>query len=196
MWPRVFQSLKFVLVPSNKAASCCCILDFSQANIALVGSNCVLVFFFFFSSRGQMYRIKDPKASLDFYSRVLGMRYEMQWPNNNFHGILFLLSYWNFTCNYFNFQTLVSHFWGLRHAVKFFLWVSAKWEVGHVVGFSLLEKYDFPDAKFTVYFLGYEVCKHCQLQASLETDILPGVHRLPTTTFLLFRGWISRIFPF
>jgi lactoylglutathione lyase len=25
-----------------------------------------------------MYRIKDPKASLDFYSRVLGMRYEMQ----------------------------------------------------------------------------------------------------------------------
>ncbi|KAH8963987.1 hypothetical protein BDL97_04G040300 [Sphagnum fallax] len=41
-----------------------------------------------------MYRIKDPKASLDFYSRVLGM--------------------------------------------------------------SLLEKYDFPDAKFTVYFLGYE----------------------------------------
>jgi hypothetical protein len=55
------------------------------------------------------------------------------------------------------------------------LWVLAKWEVGHVVGFSLLEKYDFPDAKFTVYFLGYEVCKHCQLQASLETDILPGV---------------------
>jgi hypothetical protein len=76
------------------------------------------------------------------------------------------------------------------------LWVLAKWEVGHVVGFSLLEKYDFPDAKFTVYFLGYEVCKHCQLQASLETDILLGVYRLPTTTFLLFRGWISRIFPF
>jgi len=77
--PRVFQFLKFVLVPSNKAASCCCILDFSQANIALVGSNCVLGFVFsFFLGGGQMYRIKDPKASLDFYSRVLGMRYEMQ----------------------------------------------------------------------------------------------------------------------
>jgi hypothetical protein len=76
------------------------------------------------------------------------------------------------------------------------LWVLAKWEVGRVVGSSLLEKYDFPDAKFTVYFLGYEVCKHCQLQASLETDILLGVHRLLTTTFLLFRGWISRNFPF
>jgi hypothetical protein len=75
--PRVFQSLKFVLVPSNKAASCCCILDFSQANIALVGSNCVLGFFFL-KFGAQMYRIKDPKASLDFYSRVLGMRYEIQ----------------------------------------------------------------------------------------------------------------------
>jgi hypothetical protein len=54
----------YVLVPSNKAASCCCILDFSQANIALVGSNCVLGFVFsFFLGVVRCTESKTPKQA-------------------------------------------------------------------------------------------------------------------------------------
>lgn len=68
-----------------------------------------------------MLRVKDPKISLDFYTRILGMR------------------------------LVVNHI-RLFCAFSFFAWHNFYVFLDN----RLLGKYDFPEMKFSLYFVGYE----------------------------------------